>query len=147
MEAKKNITELKDKLAESLQLWIDERIDGLVSNNPQLKVASVYLKRGAKNFLAKQKDGIGDMIDNAALFLCDENGNVDADLLFNDMLSMLREMEEMPFGKGFIRGTIGKGSIRFALPDNPITSILFGKTGAIKITDADLIELKKLLIE
>lgn len=57
------------------------------------------------------------------------------------------EMEEMPFGKGFIRGTIGKGSIRFALPDNPITSILFGKTGAIKITDADLMELKKLLIE
>ena len=56
-------------------------------------------------------------------------------------------MEEMPFGKGFIRGTIGKGSIRFALPDNPITSILFGKTGAIKITDADLMELKKLLIE
>ena len=47
------------------RLWIDERIDGLVSNNPQLKVASVYLKRGAKNFLAKQKDGIGDMIDNA----------------------------------------------------------------------------------
>ena len=141
MEVKKNITELKDKLADSLQLWIDERIDGLVLNNPQLKVASVYLKRGAKNFLAKQKDGIGDMIDNAALFLCD------ADLLFNDMLSMLREMEEMPFGKGFIRGTIGKGSIRFALPDNPITSILFGKTGAIKITDADLMELKKLLIE
>ena len=55
MEAKKNITELKDKLADSLQLWIDERIDGLVSNNPQLKVASVYLKRGAKNFLAKQQ--------------------------------------------------------------------------------------------
>ncbi|MCS3159528.1 hypothetical protein NXY07_26050 [Phocaeicola dorei] len=103
MEIKKNITELKDKLADSLQLWVDERIDGLVLDNPQLKVASVYMKRGAKNFLAKQKDGIGDMIDNAALFLCDENGNVDADLLFNDMLSMFREMEEMPFGKGFIR--------------------------------------------
>ena len=58
MEAKKNITELKDKLADSLQLWVDERIDGLVLDNPQLKVASVYLKRGAKNFLAKQKDGI-----------------------------------------------------------------------------------------
>lgn len=25
MEVKKNITELKDKLADSLQLWIDER--------------------------------------------------------------------------------------------------------------------------
>ena len=41
MEVKKNITELKDKLADSLQLWIDERIDGLVLNNPQFKVADV----------------------------------------------------------------------------------------------------------
>lgn len=57
MEVKKNITELKDKLADSLQLWIDERIDGLVLNNPQLKVASVYLKRGAKNFLQSKRTG------------------------------------------------------------------------------------------
>lgn len=147
MEAKRNITELKDKLSESLQTWIDSRIDGLVSANPKLKVASVYLKRGAKNFIAKENASINDMIDNASLFLCDENGNIDADMLFNDVLAMFREMDEMPFGKGFIRGTIGKGAIRFALPDNPVTNIMFGNTGAIKITDADLIELKKLLVE
>lgn len=147
MEAKKNITELKDKLIDSLQLWADERIDDFASGNPRLKVASVYLKRGAKNFLVKQKDAMGTMIDNAALFLCDENGNVDADLLFNDLLAMFREMDEIPFGKGLIQGTIGKGNIRFALPNNPIKSVLFGNTGAIKITDTDLIELKKLIME
>lgn len=147
MEAKKNITELKDKFIDSMQLWADDRIDDFVANNPKLKVASVYLKRGAKNFLAKQKEGMGNMIDNAALFICDENGNVDADLLFNDMLAMFREMEEIPFGKGLIRGSIGKGVVRLTLPDNPLTNILFGDTGAIRITDTDLIELKKLITE
>lgn len=55
MEVKKNITELKDKLADSLQLWIDERIDGLVLNNPQLKVASVYLKREGRRISLQSK--------------------------------------------------------------------------------------------
>ena len=146
MEAKKSITEIKDKMADSLLLWIDDRIDTLVEANPKLKVASVYLKRGAKNYIAKERDNLNTMIDNASLFLCDENGNIDADMLFNDLIVMFREMDEMPFGKGFIRGTIGKGNIRIALPDNPVSNILFGNTGAIRITDADLIEFKKLMI-
>lgn len=57
MEIKKNITELKDKLADSLQLWVDERIDGLVLDNPQLKVVSVYMKRGARISLQSKKTG------------------------------------------------------------------------------------------
>lgn len=129
MEAKKSITEIKDKMADSLLLWIDDRIDTLVEANPKLKVASVYLKRGAKNYIAKERDNLNTMIDNASLFLCDENGNIDADMLFNDLIVMFREMDEMPFGKGFIRGTIGKGNIRIALPDNPVSNILFGNTG------------------
>ena len=77
MEAKKSITEIKDKMADSLLLWIDDRIDTLVEANPKLKVASVYLKRGAKNYIAKERDNLNTMIDNASLFLCDENGNID----------------------------------------------------------------------
>ncbi len=87
------------------------------------------------------------MIDNASLFICDENGNVDADLLFEDMMQMFREMDEVPFGKGFIQGSFGKGIIRFRLPDNPVVNLLFGNTGAIKITDADILELKKIITE
>lgn len=145
MNVKKSIDELKENITNSLQLWAEDRIDDLAAANPRLKIASVYLKRGAKNYLTKEKARIGTMVDNAALFLCDEDGKVDADLLFNDMLTMFREMDETPFGKGFIHGTIGKGTVSFALPDNPITNMLFGNTGAIKITDSDLIELKKLL--
>lgn len=55
MEAKKSITEIKDKMADSLLLWVDDRIDTLVEANPKLKVASVYLKRGAKKLYSQRK--------------------------------------------------------------------------------------------
>lgn len=142
-----SITELRDKLMDTLQLWIDERIDNLADSYPKLKIASVYLKRGTKNYILRERETIGYMIDNASLFLCDENGNVDVDTLFNDLLHVFRDMDEVPFGAGFIRGTFGNGTIRFALPDNPVVNLLFGDTGAIKITDADILELKKILTE
>lgn len=146
MEAKSKLVDLKNKAIDSLEIWINERIDDLAAQNPQMKVASVYLKRGAKNYLTKERSKIEGMIDSAALFICDENGNIDADLLFNDMMSMFREMDELPFGKGFVHGTIGKGAIRFQLPDNPVVNLLFGNTGALKITENDFMELKSLFL-
>lgn len=143
----KTITELKDNIYDSLQSWIDERIDELAVSNPKLKVASVYLKRGAKNYILRERGKIDSMIDNASLFLCDDDGNVDADMLFDDLMQMFRDMDEVPFGKGFIHGTFGKGTIRFALPDNPMVNLLFGNTGAIKITDVDILELKNIITE
>lgn len=147
MEAKKNITELKEKLAESLKTWMEERIDSLAAANPKLKIASVYLKRGATNYIARESGKIDKMIDDAALFICDEEGNFSPDMLFDDLMTMLREMEEVPFGSGLMQGTIGKGVIRFKLPDNPVFSLLFGDTGAIKITEADFMELKDIFTE
>ena len=144
MDVKDNITGLKDKMIDSLEVWADNRIDDFVSQNPNLKVASVYMKRGAKNYLARERGKIGDMIDSASLFICDGEGNIDADMLFKDMMTMFRDMDETPFGKGFIKGTIGKGVIRLKLPENPIFNLMFGNTGAIKITEADFMELKEL---
>ncbi len=147
MEAKKNITELKEKLAESLKTWLEERIDSLAAANPKLKIASIYLKRGATNYIARESGKIDKMIDDAALFICDEEGNFSPDMLFDDLMTMLREMEEVPFGSGLMQGTIGKGVIRFKLPENPVFSLLFGDTGAIKITEADFMELKDIFTE
>lgn len=144
MEAKDKLISLKNKMVDSLEVWADNRIDDFVSQNPNLKVASVYMKRGAKNYLARERDKIENVIDNASLFICDEDGNIDADMLFKDMMTMFKDMDETPFGKGFLQGTIGKGMIRFKLPDNPVFNLMFGNTGAIKITEADFIELKDL---
>lgn len=144
MEAKEKLLDLKNKTIDSLEVWIDGRIDDFVAQNPNLKIASVYMKRGAKNYLARERGKIENVIDNAALFICDEQGNIDTDMLFKDMMTMFREMDETPFGKGLVQGTVGKGIIRLKLPDNPIFNLMFGNTGAIKITEADFLELKEL---
>lgn len=144
MDVKDKLIGFKDKAINSLEVWIDGRIDDFVSQNPNMKVASIYMKRGAKNYLARERGKIEKTIDNAALFICDEEGNIDSDMLFNDMLTMFKEMDEIPFGKSIIQGTIGKGTIRFNLPDNPVFNLMFGNTGAIKITEADFLELKEL---
>lgn len=141
-----NPTELKEKISDSLQMWIDERIDNLSTNYPKLKTASVYLKRGARNYILHQQEKINSAIDNASLFLCDENGEIDIEILFSDFMQMFRDMDEVDFGNGIIEGTLGKGAIRFILPNSPITNLLFGDTEAIKITDADILELKKIIM-
>lgn len=144
MEVKDKLIGFKDKAIDSIGTWIDGRIDDFVAQNPNMKVASVYMKRGAKNYLARERGRIENTIDNASLFICDEEGNIDADMLFDDMLKMFKDMEETPFGKGMFQGTVGKGVIRFKLPENPVFNLMFGNTGAIRITEADLLELKEL---
>lgn len=147
MQVKTKITDLKERLSDSIETWAEGRIDDFVTQNPNLKIASIYMKRGMRNYLAREKGRIDEMVDNAALFICDEEGNVDAKMLFDDFLTIFRGMEETPFAKGFIRGTIGKGVVRIQLPDNPAFNMLFGNTGGIKITETDLIELKNLFVE
>ena len=44
-----NITELKEKLLTSLDLWADARISDMVNKNPALAIPSVYMKRGREN--------------------------------------------------------------------------------------------------
>ena len=73
-----NIPTLKDKILDSLDLWLEERIDDMIKDNTSLAIPSVYLKRGCHNIFNKYEGKISEGIDNAALFLTDENGNIDA---------------------------------------------------------------------
>jgi len=147
MNAKMKLEELKDRLTLSVGEWADCRIDDFDKANPRMRTASVYMKRGVRNWLARKDKAISDMIDGVSLFICDENGEVDAGMVFDDLMTTLDEAEETPFGCGLLRGTIGKGMIRFQLPDNPIMSLLFGNSQAIRITTADFKELKSMVTE
>ena len=51
-----NITELKEKLLESVDVWADARIDDMVKANPMLAIPSVYMKRAAHNIISKNKE-------------------------------------------------------------------------------------------
>ncbi len=140
-----NITELKKKLLDSADFWVEQRIDELIERNPRMSVASVYLKRGARNWLSRERDTISKAMDGLSLFIADGDGNVNTDTLFEDLLSLFTAMEEMPYDYGMVSGTIGKGKIRIDIPDNILTNILFGNNDAVTITSDDIKELKELI--
>ena len=140
-----NVTELKEKLLTSLDLWADARISDMVKGNPALAIPSVYMKRASHNIIAKNKDSLGKSIDNATLFIADENGNIDADTIFTDLMQMLESISNYEFDLGFIKGRIDGGTLSIDLPDNIITNILFGSKKSISFTKTDFDELKSLI--
>ena len=140
-----NVTELKEKLLASLDLWADARISDMVKETPALAIPSVYMKRASHNIIAKNKDSWGKSIDNATLFIADENGNIDADTIFTDLMQMLESISNYEFDLGFIKGRIDGGTLSIDLPDNIITNILFGSKKSISFTKTDFDELKSLI--
>lgn len=140
-----NVTELKDKLLTSLDVWADARISDMVKENPALAIPSVYMKRASHNIIAKNKDSWGKSIDNATLFIADENGDIDADTIFTDLMQMLESISNYEFDLGFVKGRIDGGTLSIDLPDNIITNILFGSKKSISFTKTDFNELKSLI--
>lgn len=130
----------------SMDTWASCRIDEMAKSNPALVIPSVYMKRAAHNIIAKNKTQWEQQIDNVSLFLADDNGNIDTDTFFEDVKSMLSAMDAYPFDLGVIRGYIGEGSISIDIPDNIITTMLFGSKKSISITPDDIMELKDLLM-
>ena len=140
-----NVTELKEKLLTSLDLWADARISDMVKENPALAIPSVYMKRASHNIIAKHKDSWGKSIDNATLFIADEDGNIDADTIFTDLMQMLESISNYEFDLGFVKGRIDGGTLSIDLPDNIITTILFGSKKSISFTKTDFDELRSLI--
>ena len=140
-----NVTELKEKLLTSLDLWADARISDMVKETPALAIPSVYMKRASHNIIAKHKDSWGKSIDNATIFIADENGNIDSDTIFTDLMQMLESISNYEFDLGFIKGLIDCGTLSIDLPDNIITNILFGSKKSISFTKTDFDELKSLI--
>lgn len=147
MELKQNSLELKNKLISSVRQWANQRIDAFFTENKQFKPVSLYMKRAVNNLLVREDMKIEGWVDNAMLFIADENGEYSAETLFDDAMTIFKEMEEKSFNTGMINGSIGKGQIRIELPNNPIRSFLFGDMKAIRITDADFEELRTIITE
>ena len=71
----------------------------------------------------------------ATMWVMDKDGTVKADLLVDDLISILKSMEDTPFNYGFLKGTIGERRYKHNAPKSPITSFIFGETEAIKINE------------
>lgn len=107
-------------------------------------MASTYLKRGVRNWIAREDCRIDKMVDNAALFIADENGNINTDVIINDFLEMFKVMDVQKANMGIFDIEYGKGEIKIIIPRNPIIDIFMGDLGQIKITCEDILEIKDL---
>ena len=139
------VEKIKGDLSNSLMAWVDGRIDDFVKGKPVLSVVGSHLKRRLENEMIFNSDKMSKYLNEATMWVMDKDGTVKADLLVDDLISILKSMEDTPFNYGFLKGTIGEGGINITLPKNPITSFIFGETEAIKINENDLLELKGLL--
>ena len=139
------VSKLKGELSDSLMIWAGERIDEFVKGKPVLSVVGSHLKRRLENEMTFNSDKMSKYLNEAAMWMMDKDGNVKSDIIVDDFISILKNMKETTFSNGFLKGSIGGGSININLPQNSITSFIFGDTKAIKITENDLLELKELL--
>ena len=136
-----DINEFKGDLKTTLQEWAEYKIDELFPARPQTKV---MLKRGLNNYLSKADDKLNNMIDKSLLFIADENGTIDTDTAIDMFVDLFKEMDIQEYRIGMIPITVGKGEIVAEIPHNPLLDMVVGNLGKVKITSADLLELKEL---
>lgn len=120
MELKQQALELKSRLINSVEIWAEERVDSFVSGNTAFKPLGKYLKRGVHNILVQKDKEITEKVEGFMLFAADENGNYDKEELFDDAMNIFKSMKPYKFEQGFLKGTIGEGSILIELPDRTI---------------------------
>ena len=137
-----DINKFKGDFKTAIQNWIEYRIDELFPAKPQTKV---LLKRGLNNYISKADGKLNNIIDNSLLFITGEDGTIDTDVAIDMFVDMFKEMDIQEYNIGMIPITVGKGEIVAELPHNPLLDIVVGNLGKVKITSADLLELKELL--
>jgi hypothetical protein len=136
---------IKKKVADAIEEWALEIVDGFTSGNPRMTMTGVYIKNGIRNYRKREEAKWDKMIDDAALFIADEKGEVDMDKVFKDAMQYLNDVEEMPISLGLFNGSIGKGTIKIHIPDNMLMRIMFGDNAALVLGESDFLALKELI--
>lgn len=145
MYLKGEMDKMAADLTQSVRTWAESKIDELCVTRPRLKAASVYLKRGLNNWLDREENKVGEMVDTLALFAADKDGNIDADTLIEDAVNIFREMDMNYTETGAFAVEYGKGAVTIHIPHNLFLDMIFGDLGQVKITADDLLELKALM--
>lgn len=135
----------KKKIADAIEEWALEIVDGFTSGNPRMTMTGVYIKNGIRNYRKREEAKWDKMIDDAALFIADEKGEVDMDKVYKDAMQFLHDVDEMPISLGLFDGTIGKGAIKIHIPDNMLMRIVFGDNAALVLKEDDFLALKELI--
>lgn len=136
-----DINKFKGELKSTLQQWGNTKIDEIFPDKPQIKVMA---KNGLNNIMAKCDDKLNKWIDTFMLFAGKENGIIDSDAVVEMAAEMFKELEPNRYQFEFMDIEVGKGQVVFHLPQNMLFDLLLGKSGSIKLTADDILELKEM---
>ncbi len=139
---REDLNQFKGEIKTAIQSWGESKIDSLF---PQKAHTRTILKKGLNNFLSKKDALINKWLDTGFLFVADENGVIDSDVMVDTLVSLFEEMEVREYQLDVAKLTIGKGQAVIDLPHNFLLDMFVGNLGSIKFTSDDIGELKNLL--
>lgn len=136
-----DISKFKGQLKSALQQWGNNKIDEVFPNKPQIKA---FAKNGLNNIMARCDEKLNRWIDTFMVFVASENGTIDTDQVVDMAAEMFKELEPHVYQLEFMDIEIGRGEVAFHLPQNMLFDLLLGRSGTIKLTTDDLLELKEM---
>lgn len=134
-----DIYKFKGQLKSAVLQWGNNKIDEIFPNKPQIKA---FAKNGLNNIIARNDERINKAIDTFMLFAASEDGVIDTDHLITMGAEMFKELEPYKYQLEFMDIEIGGGEIAFHLPQNMLFDLILGKSGTIRMTTDDILELK-----
>lgn len=138
-----DLIKFKGEIKTAMQQWGEAKIDELF---PGKAAAKTFMKNGLNNLMARHDQKLNEYIDYFFMFVADEKGTIDSDVMVDTVAGMFREIEpEQQYSLGLVDITIGKGELGVHLPDNMFLNMLVGKRGVVKFTADDILDFKNLL--
>ena len=138
-----DLTKFKGELKTAMQQWGEAKIDELF---PGKAAAKTFIKNGLHNVLNRYDQQMNSYIDYLFMFVADEKGVIDSDVMVDTMAGMFKEIDPVQqYHFGMVDVTVGKGELGIHLPDNMFLNMLVGNRGVIKFTAEDILDFKNLL--
>lgn len=139
---KEDLNKFKGEVKTAIQSWGNDKIDSLF---PEKAHTRTFFKNGLNNFLSKRDALINKWLDTGFLFVADENGAIDGDVLIDTLVNLFEEMDVREYQLGIVKLTVGKGQVVVDFPQNFLFDMFLGSLGCVKFTSEDIGELKKFL--
>lgn len=136
-----DINQFKGELKTAIQSWGNSKIDELFKNS----ISRTFAKNGLNNMLNRYDASMNKGIDMLWMFIADENGVVDSDVLVDNVIAMLKEMDLKEYNIMGLNMIVGKGEVAVEMPNNIFFDMLVG-CSKIRFTSNDINEFKNLLI-
>jgi hypothetical protein len=137
-----DINLMKGKVKDAVLTWVEAQIDCLLPNKA---AGRSLLKNAANNILARYDEKINKGMDAAFLLFADKDGKMDSDTIVDSLCSMLDEMTPTDYSFYGFEARIGNGEICVDFPRSFLSELIAGDIGGVRITSADINQVKDYL--